>query len=504
MALLDISYVTQSLATLIETTVNASPGRNWTADVKVSPQPPDLVTGSAESNVLAFYLYHLCEDPHFKNIPPAGNDAQPVRFTPMGLLLHYHLTAHSQKGDAGTLLEQTMMGLAVKALHDFPVIDDSTEIVDKNNSRIKVLSSYLAGAGNRLRITLLPLAYSEAVSYWTAGSSPLRLAAYYEVSVVMLEPEEITARATRVVRYGVYPFVQGMPRLLTSYNTISFPVPDDSEQHGLMLQPAEVTYGDTIRFKGTGLSTKSTYLLISSPGWDKPVEADPAWSVYVRTDELSATVQTTIGGQILLPGIYAAQVKVTEQRTMASGITRTFERLSNATPFTVTPKVDDPLGTPGADGVLLVFTSIRQQKHLLRPENVLVFIGETRLTLGTWDSLNPGEYADLQNLFSIDPSCITYLDNGDVSAQLSNEFQTGGVTLSPNAYIVVATAGQIWRIYDGDSAYLIKKEGGTLNVYSVTDLQIRLPDGLTRGTWVPFRLVINNAESQPRWVQVPK
>ena len=436
MALLDISYVTQSLTKLIESTVNSSPGWRGSGDVTVSPQPPDLVKGSSKSNMLAFYLFHMAEDPHFKNPPTTGKDNPPIRYAPMGLTLYYQLTAHSQEEDAGTLLEQTMMGLAVKALHDFPVIDDSTEIIDKHGSKVTILSSDISEAGNRLRITLLPLAYNEAVSYWTAGSTPLRLSAYYEVSVVLLEPEEIKTRANRVLTYDVYSFVQGAPRLSTSSNTVSFTLPGESVPREIVLQPAEVSYGQEVTFKGLNLTAKETALLLNNPRWNEAVEVDSTWSVMAKPEEVKAKIQQTIARPAkptvtLLPGIYSAQVKVIDERVASDGSFHRFEKLSNFTPFTIGPFVK-PLGAPSAAGLLDVQGEIYQNAEL-PPNNVQVFIAETRLVSGTHGNLNLGEFA----------------------------------------------------------------------VRDANNLQIRLPGSLESGKYVPFRLVINGAESQPQWVKVP-
>jgi hypothetical protein len=503
MTLLDLSQVTKSLLNLIEEGVKASSEWSSSAQIlNVSPQPPDELKANNKGNTLGFYLYHISEDPHFKNLPSPGSDTPPIRYTPMGLTLHYQLTAYTDDHDSGALQEQLMMGLAIKTLHDYPMIDGSTQIVDKKGETKKILDSHLDD-GNRFRISMLPLPFNEAVSYWTAGSIPLRLAAYYEVSVVLLEPEEIQSRAGRVLTYDVFSFLEGAPRLFFTYNTISFSYPPGgTTSRELTLQPAEVTYGEALKIKGTALSAQATSLLISTPRWDNPVEADSAWAVVAKAEELSATVQTTVAGRTLLPGIYSAQAKVSEQRTVSDGSVRVFEKLSNIAPFTVAPKVD-PLDIPDPQGVLAVSGSILQHTHL-HPENVSVFIGETRLAPGTWGSLNQGEFADLENLFSIDPTCDTDLDANKLSVKLGNEFKNKGVTLSAKANIAVEKAGEKWRVYDADSEFLVRRESGALNVYAVTRLQLRLPGGLTPGACVPFRLIINGAESHPRWVQVPK
>ena len=107
-------------------------------------------------NVIGLYLYHLSEDPQYKNLPSPGNDDPPIRYTPMGLNLSYQLTAHS---DNGILNEQYMMGLAVKALRDYPVIDDTTEI-DTGTTVEKIMQSDIRGYNNRLRIVLQPIPHA--------------------------------------------------------------------------------------------------------------------------------------------------------------------------------------------------------------------------------------------------------------------------------------------------------------------------------------------------------
>ncbi len=121
--LLDLSLVTSALVELLKAHIGQSSA--WAPGLGtplVTAQPPDQL----EPKTLGVYLYHVVEDPHLKNQPPAGPDNPPVRFNPMGLQLHYQLSALGE-GDAGlaTLQEQLLIGAAMKALHDYPVIDDN-------------------------------------------------------------------------------------------------------------------------------------------------------------------------------------------------------------------------------------------------------------------------------------------------------------------------------------------------------------------------------------------
>ena len=186
MALLDLSRVTRTLVTLVREVITASPASP--APLVVTSLPPDKLT---EDNSVGIYLYHLSEEAAVKNQPWRGRPDTPIRYSPLGLNLHYVVTAFSTATDEhGPYREQQLMGLAVKALHDYPVIDDATELFG-----VKILDSLLVGDENKLRVSLRHVPVSEAVSYWTAGSHALRLSAYYEVSVVLARDEAGNVRA---------------------------------------------------------------------------------------------------------------------------------------------------------------------------------------------------------------------------------------------------------------------------------------------------------------------
>lgn len=432
--LLDISLITQALINLLKTNIESSPAWPSSLTLGVSPLPPDLLKGD---NALGVYLYHIHEDPGSKNPSDWGSSRPPVRYQPMALNLHYQITAHSEVGEKfNTLREQLIMGLAMKTLHDYPKLDDTTDIGGN-----KIFPLDLQNENNRFHLTLQPIPPNEAVSYWTAGSQPLRLATYYEVTVAMLEPEELKSRTGRVLTYGVYSFVQGAPRLLTSRNIVTFQLPGETALREVTLRPAEVTYDKKAVFQGNNLTAKETRLLLKNPKWSKSLEVDTAWSVDAKPEEVSVTVKkiliqaAPLPALNILPGIYSSQVKVIDERVTSDGVMRRFEKLSNFTPFTITPWVKT-LGIPNAAGVLDVEGAIFQDPELV-PENVEVYIAETRLTPPV-PPIVPG-------------------------------------VLNPGEFVVKNS----------------------------TTLQICLPPGLAPGARLPFRLVINNAESEPQWIVVP-
>ncbi len=408
----------------------------WTAPTAplVLPEPPNRVTQDG----IGFYLYHVAENNHYKNLPPPGRDIPPVRFTPMGLNLYYQLTANDTRDDGtAALQEQLMMGIAIKALHDNPEVNEDTMV-----NGLQVMPAAIRGRDNLFKITLQPLPYNEAVQYWTAGNSPLKLSAYYELSVVLLEPEETQRRVARVLSFGAHVFTQGAPRLMGSQNTISFVF--QAQNRFILLQPAQAppialaappAANSLVSFLGTGLSGDSLQLLLLNARWVEPRTVGPAWGVDVQGDLLSFTLREMARLQApaspdtepVLPGIYAVQLRVTRQRINSVGATVQIEHLSNQCPFAVTPRIDGI--APVAPARNFTVNGYIFQHADLPTEAVQVYMADTRLE----------------------------------------------------------------RVVGAPAA-------GQFSVASPSQLQVQVPAAYGAGETLPIRIFVNGAESAPRWI----
>jgi hypothetical protein len=332
-ALLQLDRVTQTLLNLLREGISSSPGWAGTPPT-ASALPPDRLTGN---QTIGLYLFHVSEDPAVKNKVWPGRPLSPVRFSPMGLDLHYILSSHSDLvGDAGAFREQRIIGLAMKVLHDIPVVDDATTV-----NGVVIMDAAIANGENRLRLELRAIPPEQAVSYWTAGSQSLRLSSYYSAHVVLLEPDEPTVSTGPVLAYNVIAVVTGPPRLEESRGTLSFTLPGESTARTVESRPASVAYGDPFTLTGVNLATDRTVLLVRSPGWAGAVEADPAWSVAATGDSVAAVAQAVVGPAAtpVLPGTYDALVRTTVRTTLADGSVKDIDRTSNAIPFVVRPLV---------------------------------------------------------------------------------------------------------------------------------------------------------------------
>jgi hypothetical protein len=380
MATLDLSGVTRSLVTLVDEAIKASPARP--AAHAVTSLPPDML---ADDNSVGIYLYHLGEEPALRNQPWRGRPETPIRYSPLALNLHYVVTAHSTAVDEhGPYREQLLMGLAVKALHDHAVIDDHSEV-----RGVPLLHLSLRAGENPLRLSLRQVPASEAVSYWTAGSKPLRLAAYYEVSVVLLEPEEPSSAGGRVLSWGVEAFIGALPRLNASRSTVRFTIPGEAAARAIEVQPAQGAIGDEVTLIGTDLGGGTLDVLVRRAGWPAARSVAATWGASSAGDRVFVTVQELIDTEPALPGAYTAAVEITRTTRLADGTSHPTTVRSNETPFQIAPTIT-AVSAPTSDGVLTVSGGPFTAAPALVTR---ASIASRELAPGTAGALQPGQFA---------------------------------------------------------------------------------------------------------------
>jgi hypothetical protein len=394
MSLMDLSLVTTTLLRLLQARVDPL----WAEFFLPSPVPPITYTGVSPSTgftadqALGMFLYYVSEDPHFKNLPPAYKDKPPVRFAPMGVTLQYQLFVHAAElmnnPHAAVLRAQRLFGLALKTLHDFPSLDRNTSFGGL------IFPPELQGTENLIRIAKRNMAANEVSNFWTAGSQSVRLAAYYEVSATLLEPDRPQLLSGRVLRYGIQIFVNGAPRLDTSRATVTFRIPSETSDRTADVRPGEAAIGENISFEGTDLNGDSTTLLIKRPDWDEPQEVGLDWGVVAGSDFVLAQVHAQASAQDIVPGFYTAAARVTRFRQMPDGSMRAFPQVSNEVPFVVAPQITNPaynaVATAAAN-IVTVTGGVFQHPDV-RPENVRVIVGSEPVPLEPTLVLTAGHF----------------------------------------------------------------------------------------------------------------
>lgn len=374
MALTDISRVTLAITTLIEQVIASRDSMPEAFEVTAAPPEDDTVAGP---NVVSVHLFHVSEDPYRKNLPPLRPVAGdvPIQFTPMGLVLNYVVTTRNTTGSDGgdrALAEQRLLGYVARALHDFPVITDETQIA-ANPPLLQSVS--LGGDHNEVQIVFRPVGVDEAVNFWSAEQElTARLALFYEARVILLDTPPPPRVPGIVLSVGNYLFPGGRPRLLHVRNVVGFVPPagfglpttpfvrmaSDPARVSLFAAalPVDVDAANNhVVIEGEWLSGARVFLGLHGP---VVIDADPyaerafrieltrpgdnpTWNITRTSDEIELDVQSTAldanGASVTFyPGLYRANVVVAAQPP-GDAAGRLVEHSSNAIVLAITPQV---------------------------------------------------------------------------------------------------------------------------------------------------------------------
>lgn len=238
---LAIASVTRGLRALVNQALQAPLPANLPADtvpttqIQVTTLPLDKVrTFSANGNLLNLYLYSTVPNPALSNgMPPRGGPAggEP----PLALNLHYMLTAFGQ--DDNELIAQLLLGRAMLALHDNPLLmpSDLADALGAADVQDQI---------ERVRITPHSLGFEEMSKLWMAYQTQYRLSAAYEASVVLID----SARPAKVA-----PPVRAASIVVAPFRT---PTIDQ-------VTPQVAASGATMTLAGSNLGAATTQVVVA-------------------------------------------------------------------------------------------------------------------------------------------------------------------------------------------------------------------------------------------------
>jgi len=228
-------------------------------------------------------------------------------------------------------------------------------------------------------------------TYWASEQQQaVRLAAYYEVRLVQLEPEAPRTVAAPVLTVGQWVGPKPAAELLASHSAIRFArpaaigssLPDRIEispaRSFLDLPPVNPSFADDNRFwlSGTGFRGGiRRRLIISHPDFaglglprgeialgeaPPPIAAaDARWGVSIESDRIDVAVcqrlANPLGGPdiALMPGQYSARLDLVIADQPVGPDMREIVRKSNSVPFQIAPRIRDaqpPVLIPGNPG----------------------------------------------------------------------------------------------------------------------------------------------------------
>ena len=339
--LLDLSIITDRLIALLEDARDNSPlweGGSPPFDIEVTGAAPD-VTRSGSGCVVNLYLFHIGANKFVRNSPlphhlppgtpePAALRVPRIPFHPLGLDLYYLLTAWAEQR---YVQEQKAMSIALKCFHENPIVRTTVTLEG-------------TPVPEEFTLTMEVQTADELGRLWQSVTSPARLATVYKVSVVFLAPEAAGPLAPPPKSVGVgiaaSDFLGGdLPSLLGSRRTVAFRSPQTTgvpqpDIRTFDLTPAVAGPGESFALLGSALASPLAQRVFLLDGTTEH-DITAAWHPTAANDTSSRIVLTLPGTVGALPanapqaGVYQVRVGDGTQR-------------SNATPFSVSARVDPP------------------------------------------------------------------------------------------------------------------------------------------------------------------
>ncbi len=245
--------------------------------VVVSAVAPDLVRIGTENSQLQvnLFLHQVTPNVGWRNIglPSVAPDgATRLKNQPLALDLHYLLTAYANDDSQA----EALLSLGVFLLHQNPVLPRNQIRAAltpgalppsySNNYTAALLASGLGDQIEMIKITPATLGREEMAWLWTALKADYRPTFPFQVTVVLIEPQNPLIGALPVLQR----VVAAQPNLLSPFPTLIEVDPPNG-------QPA-ASAGDIVVVQGTSLGAVDGVLLINSMrGIERtlPVPADP-------------------------------------------------------------------------------------------------------------------------------------------------------------------------------------------------------------------------------------
>lgn len=374
MSIDDLSLVTQAIRARL-----VSGFQEFGLTVTTTAAAPDEVTNAAtnDPNLISVYLYHLIEDPQFKNsLPQVGTGPVPIALSPLPLILQYVVTAHNpviQSPDDRAMHEQMLLGRAAKLIHDSgplpivlpappppappPPVTDFVELI------------------------LRPVSIEESLQFWLNDEEVFtRPSIWVEARVVFITPEAPKTVPGIVLSVGSFVVVGFGPQLTSSQNTLAFTTPTGAAQQ-LSVHPARVAVfgsdapsdpknqavanNNLITLTGAEFGRGQHLLELGNSSGvlvrldlDNAATQNPNWQVVQGAATLTFRFSTAIFDALtqqtvspLLPGTYTARF-IDDELPLP--------RTSNEIAFAVVPQINslDPAGAAGNnDGVFRITVS---------------------------------------------------------------------------------------------------------------------------------------------------
>jgi hypothetical protein len=320
---------------------------------------------------------------------------------PLALDLLYLITAYEKTEGDSTLLAHRLLGRAMRALHDHPVLG-AAEI------EAALAGSELQNQIERVRITPHPMSAEELSKLWVIFQTEYRISAAYQVSAVLIESTRPSRAPLPVLTRG--PDDAGavvQPNLIPPYPAIESVEPPPPLRSAVLNTVLTI---EGRHLDGNTVSVRASHRVLPDP---VPLTLEPnptATQVQARIPSQPANYPA---------GFYSLQVVVRRQG-------ETFDRATNELPFALAPRItndpqNNPIGAvrnaddvtitldcepaarPGQRVALLLGDREVPAQPIAAPATHLQFVADTRFA-----PIAPGQYFLRLRVDGVDSELVKY------------------------------------------------------------------------------------------------
>ena len=226
----------------------------------VTAVAPDTIelTGPNAGPRLNLFLHHVTPNSGWSNVdlPSADGSGQRTASPPLGLDLHYLLTAYGP----AELQAEVLLGLGMQRLHLMPVLGRA-DIEARLPAALR--GSALGRQVELIKIAPEPIATEELSKLWTALQAHYRPSAGYVVSVVLIQAVEPTVVAPPVLSRGPVDPLSGRERGIVSQPSLEPGLPLLVSAAGPDGQPA-AGLGQNVSLAGANLRGSGRAVVLES------------------------------------------------------------------------------------------------------------------------------------------------------------------------------------------------------------------------------------------------
>lgn len=278
--------------------------------IEVTTLPPDQARPATALNRVNLFLYKTEISGNWRNmdLPRRGRPGA-LRPPPLGLVLHYIITAYAENDN--DLIGQVLLGGVMRVLHDHPFL--SREEIDA-----AFAASELGTQVDQVRITEEPLSIDELSKLWSGFQSEYRLSVGYQMGAVLIESDRSKPAPLPVLVRGAAdrgPVVVAGPgpTLRDIAGFVDPATPDDPPRVKPAAEPGDIVVLKGSNFGGAEMTAFLTHDRVREPR---------TLALALRRDDRTVRFALPDSAEPLVPrdwpaGFYAIELRVSRPDTPA-------------------------------------------------------------------------------------------------------------------------------------------------------------------------------------------